>query len=71
MLTKKYLLNRIEELEKEVRDLKYSEPEFCGNEVFAQVPKMSFVIQVILDYLGLKLQHQVEKYELRKKGENP
>ena len=81
MITKKYLLNRIEELEKEVRTLQYSEPQFavgklmgsydCNNDSFLLIPKkpINVVIQAILDYLGLEFQHQVDKYELKKKGE--
>ena len=83
MITKKYLLHRIEELEKEVRTLQYLEPQFevgkltvsydsnHSNSSFPLIPKkpISFVIQAILDYLGLEFHHQTEKYELTKKGE--
>ena len=83
MITKKYLLNRIEELEKEVRNFKYSEPEFFIKQtipyyqqnqlVYQEAPKKSmvFVLQSILDYLDVEFYYQVGKDELRKKGENP
>ena len=80
MITKKYLLNRIEEIEKKIRTLQDAEPQFeveqrlyYPNTPFAYIPKksMAFVLRSVLDYLGLEFHHQTEKYELTKKGETP